>query len=343
MKNRILGSELFFSRTHDFLDVFLPSQAGKSDKTVKAYRDVLSIFRRFVCDVKKKSITTFRFSDSTYEFVLEFSRYLRETKHYAPSSVNQRLAAIKSYVRYAADCDIALQQICFSIMNVPFLSVPKLHRPIIEKETLAAFLSAPGNSKFGVRDRLMLILLFDSAIRIDELLHLCLSSLNINADTPYIRVHGKRNKERIVAIRDRTVEHLKAYIRVYHPNAENLSRPLFYTVINGNMNIMSERNAERIIKKYADIVRKEHPDLPETVYPHMLRRTRATGLYRDGVAIELISRILGHSSTQTTRIYAIPSAEMLRDAMERGLPNETDKKPLWEGHEDELIRLCGLR
>ena len=109
------------------------------------------------------------------------------------------------------------------------------------------------------------------------------------------------------------------------------------------MIIMSERNAERIIKKYADIFRKEHPDLPKRVYPHMLRRTRATGLYRDGVEIEFISRIPGHSSTQTTRIYAIPSAEMFRDAMEKGFPNETDQKPLWEGHEDELIRLCGLR
>lgn len=47
----------------------------------------------------------------------------------------------------------------------------------------------------------------------------------------------------------------------------------------------------------------------------MLRRTRATGLYQDGVELELVSRILGHSSTQTTRIYATPSMKMMQEAM----------------------------
>lgn len=52
------------------------------------------------------------------------------------------------------------------------------------------------------------------------------------------------------------------------------------------------------------MIRPEHPDLPEKVYPHMFKRTRATGLYQSGIDLELVSRILGHTSTQTTRIYA---------------------------------------
>ena len=105
---------------------------------------------------------------------------------------------------------------------------------------------------------------------------------------------------------------------------------------------MSPGNVERIVKKYADQVRSDYPEMPEKVYPHMMRRTRATNLYQDGVELELVSRILGHSSTQTTRIYAAPSVEMLREAMEN--QNEVpDEKPLWEGKEEELARLCGLR
>ena len=74
----------------------------------------------------------------------------------------------------------------------------------------------------------------------------------------------------------------------------------------------------------------------------LLRRTRATSLYQDGVELELVSRILGHSSTETTRIYATPSVEMMRKAMENAeaVPEE---KPLWEGNEDELAKFCGLR
>lgn len=58
--------------------------------------------------------------------------------------------------------------------------------------------------------------------------------------------------------------------------------------------------------------------------------------------LELISRILGHSSTETTRIYAVPSVEMMRKAMESGKMS-TDEKPLWPDDEAEMARICGLR
>ncbi len=343
MRNKVLTKELFFSRTRDFLDVYLVMQANKSPKTVKSYRDALTIFRRYICDVRGYSIRSFRFYDCTYEFVLDFSTYLKANKKYAPSSVNHRLAAIKSYLGYVSDCDITLQQLYLSVLNVPFLSIPKLQRPVIEKEALAALLAAPNSGRFGIRDRAILVLLFDSAIRLEELLNLKLSDLNFDVDNPYIRIHGKGDKERIVAITKKTVEHLKKYIHYYHQSAMERSHPLFYSIIKENMNTMSERNVERIVKKYADIIREKYPDLPASIYPHMLRRTRVTGLYRDGVDLELLSRILGHSSTTTTRIYAIPSVEMLREAMEKGYVSGVDEKPLWEEHTDELIKLCGLR
>lgn len=74
----------------------------------------------------------------------------------------------------------------------------------------------------------------------------------------------------------------------------------------------------------------------------MVRRTRATNLYQDGTELELVSRILGHSSTETTRIYAVPSVEIMRKAMETGML-VTDEEPDWPDDEAELARLCGLR
>ena len=75
----------------------------------------------------------------------------------------------------------------------------------------------------------------------------------------------------------------------------------------------------------------------------MLRRTRATGLYQDGVELELVSRILGHSSTQTTRIYATPSMKMMQEAMRGSIGGMPEEEPLWTDNEDELARICGLR
>jgi hypothetical protein len=65
-------------------------------------------------------------------------------------------------------------------------------------------------------------------------------------------------------------------------------------------------------------------------------------MYRDGAELELISRILGHSSTETTKIYAIPSVKMMRNVMETGKP-ATDETPQWPDEEEELARQCGLR
>ena len=79
---------------------------------------------------------------------------------------------------------------------------------------------------------------------------------------------------------------------------------LFYTVIKGARHRISPGNIERIINKYADSIRGEFPNLPDKVYPHMFRRTRATNLYQSGVALELVSRILGaqlHGNHQNLR------------------------------------------
>lgn len=342
MKAKTLSNELFFLKTRDYLDTYLVKQLSKSPHTVKAYRDSLTVFRRYVLDVKEISILKFKFSDCTREFVLDFICYLKENGS-APTTCNQRLSAIKAYLWFVSDDDISLQPITLSVSRVPFLKEPKLNREIISANDLAALLAAPADTKTGIRDRTIMILLYDSAIRLEELLALKLSDLNIQGTNPYIRIHGKGDKERIVAITGKNVGHLQLYMRYYHTSSENRDHPLFYTVIKNQTNVMSPGNVERIINKYVDMIRLEHPELPKRVHPHMFRRTRATNLYQSGIELELISRVLGHSSTQTTRIYATPSMEMLRNAMERGNTELPEEKPLWPEDENEIARLCGLR
>ena len=114
------------------------------------------------------------------------------------------------------------------------------------------------------------------------------------------------------------------------------------TVIKGNLSAMSTGNVERILNKYAEKIRPDHPGLPQKLYPHMLRRTRACGLYQNGVELELVSRILGHTFTQTTRIYASPSIEMLKKAMENNSVDVSETAE-WLDDEEELARICGIR
>ncbi len=67
----------------------------------------------------------------------------------------------------------------------------------------------------------------------------------------------------------------------------------------------------------------------------MFLRTRATDLYQNDVEFKLVSGILGHASTQTTRIYAKPSLDMIKAAMDKSAPELNEKKPLWPDDEDE--------
>ena len=333
--------------TLDFLDVYIP-QDSPSSKTVKTYRDGLTVFRRYVCEEKHLSIRRFRFDECTFDFVLDYRNWLLDDRKQARSTVNNRLAAIKSYVRYASARDVTLQQVFLSISEVPFLRIEKKILPIIEDtETLKAFLDSPPNTRTGCRDTMILSVLFDTMIRADELIRISIGDLCMNAGIPYILIHGKGNKERTVSLSEKVIPLIKEYMKEFHGSSADIPDfPFIYTVSHGEVHRMSERNVERIVKKYADITRLKYPSLPDPVYPHMLRRTRGTGLYRDGVPIEAIAVAMGHANVQTTRDhYAFPSLEQKRAVMEKGtgVISIGNEEPEWPDDEDELARLCGLR
>lgn len=209
---------------------------------------------------------------------------------------------------------------------------------------MAAILKQPSNTKMGLRDRSIMILLYDSGTRLAEVLGLSVSDVAIVGDNPHIRVNGKGSKQRIVPISVKTAGHLAQYISVYHGKGCPETPLLFYTVIKSMVGGMSEGNVERFVQEYARTAKFSCPTVPEHVHPHMFRRTRATQLYQNGVSLPLVSRLLGHASLETTRIYAKPSLKMLRDAIESVETSEERKiKPIWEGNEDIMARLSGLK
>lgn len=336
------GDDLFFSRTYDFLNVYLVRQAGRSEHTRKSYRTGLGALFDHVTVELGISPERFTFGMCTYELLLGWSQSLQEGG-LAPATVNSRLAAVRSYLRYAADGDASLVSVWLASCKVPTLAVPRRQRPIIEADDLAAFLDAPEHTRKGNRDRFILVLLFDTAMRAAELVGVTLGDLVLPDGAPAsVLVHGKGRKERRVGLSAKADAHLRAYLDAYHGDGRDPSTPLVYTVIHGEVHAMSERNVERIVAKYGDVVRREHPDIPRT-HPHMVRRTRATTLYRDGVPIEQVSTLLGHQQIETTRShYAYPSPEQLREAVEKGSRQEPGTPREWVGHEEEIKRKFGL-
>ena len=112
---------------------------------------------------------------------------------------------------------------------------------------------------------------------------------------------------------------------------------------------MSDDNAARLIKKYAEEIRGLFSDIPNKITPHTIRRSRAMHMYLKGMPLELVALILGHEDPQTTRIYAKANLDMKRNAMEKvkaasgnQLLSEESPVAVWLENEEMIRFLCGL-
>lgn len=250
---------LFFCRTYDFLHVFIPKEKSGSYHT----------------------------RGCAYDFLLDYRNHLHEVDNLKTKTVNNKLATVKSYMSYASARDVSLQQYAFSIEQVPYYSELKELQPVIEDvDALAALLHMPPNTRNGLRDKAIMSVLYDSGMRVDELVSMDVRNVCLDHNDVKLRLHGKGNKERCVVMDAKTTALIRQYMGGFHPE-RNRDAPFIYTVIDGKQKYMAARNVQKLIKKYSDKVRKEY-DLPESVSPHTLRRTRGTMLYRDGVDLAAI-------------------------------------------------------
>lgn len=333
MKNKLL----FFEYVSQYLNVYCLKQTSKSIHTIESYRDNLTTFRKFILEVKNKKIKQFYMDDCSKELILEYVEYLRKINR-TNSTINHHISAIKGYLYYVADIKIEFQGLALSISHIPTFRQPKIEKECLNDTALKLMFEAPKKNKIGIRNITIMVLLYETAMRVSEIINLKLSDLYLNVKEPYCLVHGKGDKERIVGLSSLAISHIKNQISIYHRNNE--CEYLFFTSIKGNNNKLSTSTIETFLQKYADQVRETYKDIPIKVYPHMFRRTRATHLYQDGVPLELVSRMLGHSQIDTTKIYAKPSIEMLRKAIENN--DDSNIKPEWDD-EDEVAMIFGLR
>jgi len=333
---------LFFCKIHDFLHVYIPKQKNGTGNTLITYRQGLKTFRAYVNDVAGLPSNRFVFKDCTYDFLLDYRNYLHDVINLKKKTVNNKLAVVKSYMEYVSARDISLQQYAFAVSQVPYYSVPRIQQPIIEDvDALAALLGMPANTKKGLRDKVIMSVLYDGGIRVDELVSLKIRSLCLNNEDIRLRIHGKGNKERSVVLDRKTSALIRQYMGEYHLGLES-DAPFIYTVIGGMQKHMSARNVQKLIKKYSDKVRTDY-ELPASVSPHTLRRTRGTTLYRDGVDLAAISVLLGHADMKTTRDhYTSPSLDQMREIANRKNEAIPEDEPIWPDNEDEMTKILGL-
>lgn len=96
--------EQLFTLLRDFLLVYLPNQRKASSNTVKAYRTTLNQFLKYIAGQKNISVLSVSFEMVTYKTVNSYLDWLSEAKNAAPATRNNRLAAIRAFISYAAAC-----------------------------------------------------------------------------------------------------------------------------------------------------------------------------------------------------------------------------------------------
>lgn len=337
----------FFKLVRDFLLIYLPKNRCCSPHTVKAYRDTIQLLRVFMKEQKGLSFTKITFDRLDHILVGEFLDWLQTERKCSASTRNHRLAALKSFFKYAAHQDASLMFGYVGLGKVPVKRAPGPRINYMSELALSTLLQQPDEgTKRGLRDRFFMIILYDTGARIQEVLDLRLKDLHLNDSVPCVYLTGKGQKTRVVPLLNKTLQHLQLYMKHFHPSAPYGSDDtLFYTVIKGKTGKMSPDNVASFLNRYGRAARLIRPEVPERVHPHLFRHTRAMHLYQSGMPLSYIKDFLGHASVNTTDIYASADVSMLKAALERTYVNGDGppEVPVWEDNEELLLHLCGLK
>jgi site-specific recombinase XerD len=338
-------------RVHDFLIIYLPKHRHVSPNTIRSYKKALDQFFDYVKVAKSVPLGDVTFEMVTAETVTAFLDYLEDERKCGISTRNQRLTAIRSFIAYVAMMDIAVAANLTELEGIPLKKTASMVIEYMSEEAVSAVLSVVDTTTpLGFRDRCIMMLMYDSAARIQELIDVKLGDFRWGKK-PTVLLHGKGGgKDRSVPISEKTAEHIRLYITQFHeatksdPNA-----PLFYSVIHGKRNHLSLRCVRELIRKHGKSAKVKCAEVPENVHPHMFgRHSRAMHLYQHGMPLELISQWLGHANLETTLMYARADTEHKRKAIEKATANgkksPTDISPKRFAITDEatLKRLAGL-
>ena len=301
MKN---DSLLFYRIVRDFLTIYLPKQRGASQNTAKSYRDTLNLFIDYISASQGTPLADISFKCISREPVESFLMWLETDRGYSVNSRNQRMCAVKSFLRYAAEKDKILMPLFLDVKVIPKKKDTRVREiEFFSESALKAILEQPDrNKKNGQRDLFFMILMYDTGARAQEILDLRLCNINMDGKNPYVVITGKGAKTRNVPIMEKTCKHLKSYLHRFHIE-DNPEEYLFYIERKGIRSQMSIDNVEKFVARYGKKAQETSTDVPEHLYPHMWRHSRAMHLYRNGMPLPLVAEWLGHAKIDTTRRF----------------------------------------
>jgi len=315
-----------------FFADYLTAQRDMSPNTVASYRDAVKLLLAFAARRRHKEVATLTFDDLGPEMVLGFLDDLEKTRGNCARTRNARLAAIHSLFNFVAAHEPTLLGLCQRIGAIPVKRTRASCIAYLEYEEVLHILASIDLSRpMGRRDYLIIILLFETGARAQEIASLRASSMQLSG-AAQVRILGKGRKERICPLRKKTAALIRAHLR--EREMVPIEAPLF---VGPRGEPLTRFGILRLVQRHVRAASKTMASLTKKrIGAHTFRHAAAIHLLRAGNDLSVIRSWLGHVSILTTDHYTQIDIETKRRALEASEPVSSRRHPSWKKNPDLL-------
>ena len=197
------------SLLYAFFQDHLKAQKGLSNASVKSYRDGLRLFLDFVARDTQRKLTKLTLEDLTADRVCRFLNTLEQERANHTRTRNQRLSTLHTFFEYIGSQVPEMLAEAERVAATPMKRVPPPETFFLERDEIdTMFTKLPSKGRFALRDRTLLLFLYNTGARVQEVAELCVSNLALKPQ-PRVHLHGKGNKWRVCPLWTQTASLLE--------------------------------------------------------------------------------------------------------------------------------------
>jgi len=319
------------SMMYSFFNDYLKLQKGLRPHSVRSYGEAMRLFLQFTAKELACKITRLALDDLTAELVCRFLNSLEEARSNSVQSRNQRLAALRAFFDYLGrqlPDRLAQAQL---VASIPRKRVQPPETFFLERDEIESIFTAlPSSGHLALRDRALLLFLYNTGARVQEAADIRVSNVEFDPH-PRVHLHGKGDKWRVCPLWSETASMLKRLL-AQQGNVGARDSPLF-TGHHGTP--LTRFGIYKIVRRHTQQIIKHGIDgRQRRVSPHLWRHSTAVHLLEAGVEVNVIRGWLGHVSLETTNRYAEITIRTKEAALKQCDPPPTvserfPRQPVW--------------
>jgi site-specific recombinase XerD len=285
---------------HAFFVDYLSTQKGLRVTSIRSYRDTLRLFLAFIAGDAHRALTKLTPDDLTFDRVLEFLKHLEVQRGNSAHTRNQRLAALHTFFGYLAE---RIPEMLDVGQGVALISTKRAALPetrYLERDEIATlFDQLPTRGRRALRDRVLLLVLYNSGARAQEIADLGVEHLDLR-DPPRVRLHGRGDKWRTCPLWADTARELTRLL-ASDGTASSPQAPVFRASGRGPL---TRFGIYKLVRRHVRCLEAGPHHSAGRITPHVFRHTTAVHLLESGIEMNVIRGWLGHANVTTTNRYA---------------------------------------